>query len=403
MTPLTAIVLARPNALDREVSAISAHALLTRPPFDLIDPARAAAAGHLEQTQLLLWIAALLLQIGTLAWFWSSGQSARLRDLLRLRAPSEFWARFTFAAILALVDKSVALLPQAMQYRFLRIMGMTELLFRQWLAEWLAGTLLAMLVAGAIAAIVLWLVDRTHQWYVYTLAAIMGATLLCGFAAPFVTSPPFEPAVTSRTVGAELDALRARTRVGAPLVEQRLVSRTRVSLAYVAGIGSSQRMVVSDTLIAGATAGEMRFVIARLMAWVENNAALHLALIQGGMLVLGAALAVAISDRIGFRRDDDPVSRLALLGAIMGVVYFAALPFYNSYSRNLDIAVDRTAVAITGDRVSAIRLEVRRADQALLSACPASIARWYLMPHPSPGERISMFQNVPDACASLRP
>lgn len=391
------------TVLDRAVSAIPAHALLQRSPFVLIDPARAAAAGHLEQTQTFLWVVAIALQIAVLAWFWRSGQSARLRDALRARVSGEFWARFCFGASLALLDKAVAFVPMAMQYRFLRLMDLSELLFRQWLAGWVAGTLAAMAAAGAIAAAGLWLADRTHQWYLYTMAAILGITLLCAYAAPAFASPAFENAAVTRTLAHDVGALRARTGITAPLVEQAVSARTRVASAYVSGLGSSSRMVLPDTLLASTTAAEMRFVIARLMAWIARGIALQLALVQGALIVVGSALAVAIADRIGFRRDDDPVSRLALLGAIIGLVYVAVLPFYNGYCRRLDLSVDAAALRTVPDRASAIRLEVRYADDALVSACPGPVAQWYLLARPSPAERISALQGVADACVMLRP
>lgn len=402
MSALIALALARPNALDREVSAISAHDLMTRSPLGLVDPLRAAAASHLEQTQLLLWIVVVALQIGVLAWFWSSGQSAALRDRLRAEIRSEFWVRFAFGAGLALLDKAVAFIPLAAQYRYLRIMGLTEQLFRTWLAGWVGGTIAAMAIAGLLAAVVLWLADRTHQWYLYTLAGIMAVSLLAAFAAPAVAVPPLEPAALTRTLSGDIASLRARTGITTPIEEQRIATRTRLGTAFVAGLGFSQRIVVSDTLLASQTEPEMRYVIARAMVAIASNAALNLALVQGAFLILGAALAVTISDRIGFRRDDDPVSRLALLGAVIGGVYLVAAPFYNSYSRNLDIAADRAALAYTHDPASAIRMQIRRADQALVPVCPSTLDLWYLSPHPPPGSRIAALQGVSDVCA-MRP
>src|SRR5205814_5686236 len=125
-----------------------------------------------------------------------------------------------------------------------------------------------------------------------------------------------------------------------PIVVESVARRTHAGNAYVVGWGSSQRAVVSDTLVAGESEPELKFVIARLFGWVIANSALHLALILGAMLVLGAALAISLADRIGFRRDDDPVSRLALVGALLGCVYLVALPFFNGYERNLETAAD---------------------------------------------------------------
>src|SRR5947209_8499485 len=81
-------VATRPNALDRVVSAIPAHALLTQSPYALVDAQRTAAAARLEQFTIPVWLITIAVQIAILAWFWDSGRSAWLRDRLQLRIPS---------------------------------------------------------------------------------------------------------------------------------------------------------------------------------------------------------------------------------------------------------------------------------------------------------------------------
>ncbi|HEY9179532.1 MAG TPA: M48 family metalloprotease [Candidatus Baltobacteraceae bacterium] len=386
---LPLLVLGRPNALDHEVSALSVSALLHRSAGALVDPARAAAAAHLQQFRTPIWIVMIALQIGVLAWFWNAGLSAALRDRLRSVIRSEFGVRFCFGALLAGLDRLASLAPQAMEYRYMYILDLNNILLRSWLVEWIAATLLAMAIAGTIAAVVLWLADRTHQWYLYTIGAVMGFTLLISYANPYVIAPAYAP----------FTPMKSRL-VSVPLLEEHIARRTHIGAAYVMGWGGSQRAVISDTLLAGATPAEIRFVLARASAWIDANDGLHIALVEGAFFVLGAALAVFISDRIGFRRDDDPVSRLALLGAVMGGVYLVALPFYNGYVRNVERVTDAQAVASAGDAAPAIRLQVREADQALRPLCPNPFAYWYFDANVPPGTRISDLQGVPDYCAT---
>jgi len=394
-------MLTRPNALDRVVDAIPMHDLLTRSALELLDPARAAAAGHLEQTRIFTWVGMVVLQIAVLAWFWSTGLSAQLRDRLRSMLPTEFVVRFAFGASLALLDRTVALVPEAVQYRFSRIMDLTEMFFRTWLWHWVVATVIAMIVAGLIASIVLWLADRTHQWYIYTIAGVIGCTLLVTYVTPYVIAPAYKQYLqlpASAPFSRDIPQLEQRTGVHVPVLEEHVQPRTRFASAYVMGWGGSQRIVVPDTLVYAATAGELRFILARSYAWIAENNGLHLALVQGAFIVLGTAIAVFLSDRIGFRRDDDPVSRLALLGALMGCVYLVALPFYDGYARNLELATDRAGIALTQDPASAVRLEVRYADQALETACPYWFAHWYFDDRPSPGQRIAVLEGQPDPC-----
>lgn len=397
-------MLGRPNALDRVVDAIPAHDLLTRSAVSLMDPARAAAAIHLEQIRILTWMAIVVLQIAVLAWFWSTGLSAQLRDRLRASVGSEFAVRFVFGALLALIDRAVSFIPEAVQYRFSRIMDLSEMLFRTWLWHWIVGTVIAMIVAGSIASIVLWLADRTHQWYIYTIAGVIGFTLLVCYVTPLAIAPAYRtylPIPAGSRLAPDAQALQRRTQSETPVLVERVLPRTRSANAYVMGWGSSQRIVIPDALLWAATEPELRFVLARSYAWVADNSGLHLALVQGAFIVLGTAIAVFVSDRIGFRRDDDPVARLALLGAIFGCVYLVGLPFYNGYSRNLEVATDAAGIALTRDPASAVRFEIRRDDQALEPACPSWFVYWYFGDRPAPGPRVAAIQGRPDPC--LRP
>ncbi|HZT14242.1 MAG TPA: hypothetical protein VFA29_15685, partial [Candidatus Baltobacteraceae bacterium] len=305
MVDLLALVLGRPNAVDAEVNRLTVHALLTAPPVVLVDAARASAAARLENFRVPVWIATIAVQVAALAWFWSTGRSAALRDALRRRIGSEFGARFCFGAALAAIDRAAAFVPQALQYRFLRLMDLSELLFRTWLAHWIAGSLVTVVVVGFTAAIVLDLADRTHQWYLYTIAGVMSFTLLISYATPAVLAPASEQFIRFAPhppLAAAVQGLRRRTGVNIPLYVEVLSRRTRSGRAYVLGWGDSQRGILSDTLIAGSTNAELEYFVARLFAWVLANFGLQNALVQAAFIVVGAALSVLIADRIGFRR-----------------------------------------------------------------------------------------------------
>jgi len=399
-------ILGRPNALDREVTALAAGALLHRSPADLVEAARAAAAIHLEHFRTPLWIVMIALQIGVLAWLWNTGLSARLRDRLRSIVRPEFAARFCFGALVAGLDRLAAFIPQALEYRYMRILDLNNILFRSWLVEWIASTLLVMVIAGLIAAVVLWLADRTHQWYLYTIAGVMGFTLLVSYANPFAIAPAYTHFSSylsmSRAMTRNVAALESQTGVHVPIVIAEVSRRTRVGSAYVMGWGGSQRAVVTDTLWSGATEKELEYVAARALVWVRDNDGLHIALVQGAFLVLGAALAVFISGFSSILTGLNFIARLALLGAVMGGVYLVALPFYNGYARSMDRTTDAAAIALTHDPASAIRLELRRTDQALLTLCPNAFAYWYFDSRVPPGTRISNLQGAPDYCSTRR-
>jgi Zn-dependent protease with chaperone function len=123
-----------------------------------------------------------------------------------------------------------------------------------------------------------------------------------------------------------------------------------------------------------------------------------MALIEGGVIIVFSALAVVIADRIRFRRDDDPLSRLAIVGALLALVYVAAVPVRNAALRSYDFGADRYAVALTGDPAAAVRALVREGDQRMEEVCPEWTATLFLYTAPGIGARVAAINRVPNAC-----
>jgi Zn-dependent protease with chaperone function len=126
--------------------------------------------------------------------------------------------------------------------------------------------------------------------------------------------------------------------------------------------------------------------------------ALRLTLIAVTLFVLSAAIAVLLSDRVGFRRDDDALSRLALVATFLGCVLIVAYPIYTAFSRNLTTRADGIALAATGDRAAAVRAMIRYADDDLAPLCDRRSIRWYFDDRPALGGRIAGAARTPDPC-----
>jgi len=389
----------RPNQLDHRVDAISAHALLTQPASQLVDPARQAAAGRLARLTLPGWVLMALFQAAALAYFWRSGAAAELRDRLRRRLRAQWVVRFAFGAALALIARVAALLPAFYLYRVERVMDLSVALTRVWGMFWIAHTVLAMLIAGAIAAVVLWLVDRTHQWYAYTIVIILGASIVWSYSSPYFQTPGSRGVrPVTGALRTSIDAALDRGKVPHVPVLAETSLESPLAGAVVLGLGSSRRVVLTRSLIAAGTVGEIVFRVTYEIGHVIHADPLFVALIEGGIIIVFSAIAVVVADRVGFRRDDDPLSRLALVGAILALVYLGAVPVRDAALRSYDMDADRYAVALTGDRAAAVRAIVRAADQRMEEVCPETLPDLLLDVHPSPATRIAAINGVPSGC-----
>jgi Zn-dependent protease with chaperone function len=256
-----------------------------------------------------------------------------------------------------------------------------------------------MFVAGVIVTMILWLVDRTHQWYAYAIVIILGASIAWLYASPFFELPAAGGLLPAGAqIQTSVDRTLARGAVPPVPVFVRRDRTPSLSDSVVVGLGLSRRVVLTNGIVAGSTLPEIVYLTAYEVGHELHADPLFFALIEGGIIIVFSALAVVIADRIGFRRDDDPLSRLALVGALLAVVYIAAVPVRNAALRSYDLDADRYAVSLTGDRASAVRTIVRMADQRTQEVCPEFLPQLFLDAHPSPAVRVAAINGVPPGC-----
>ncbi len=339
ITVAVALAVERPNSLDLRIDALTTSALTSEPATHLVDPARQAAAIRRAHWTVTGFMFAQIFEALALFYLWSSGGAAALRDALRRRLHGEWSVRFLFGAALALVARLAAFVPAFYLYRVDRTLDLTFQLTRYWALFWIFHTILAMLVAGTIAAIVLWLASKTHQWYAYCIVGILAASVAWSYATP----------------------LRFHT-------------------------------------VSGDTPAELRYASAFARGHIDHNDQLSIALIEGGIIIVFAAIAVGLADRIHFRRDDDPLSRLAIVGALLALVYLVAVPVRNAAWRYYDFGADSYAVASTHDPGAAIRAIVRDSDHRMEEVCPEWSAMLFLYTAPGVGARVEAINHVPSGC-----
>ena len=377
--------------MDVRVDTLSNGVLLTQPATALVDPARQDAALRRAHWTLPGWILILVCESAALFYLWSSGGAARLRDWLRRRIRSEWILRFSFGASLALVARIASFLPAFYLYRVARTMQIDLELTRWWLVSWTIHTLLGMLVAGLIAAIVLGWVQRTHQWYIYTIVGILAGCVVWSYAAPYLALPGARAVTLSGPLAQRTHALLVRA--GFPNVPVKVahIRNSPVGEAAVLGFGSARTILLNDKLIAGGTPAEVAYAVAVQIEHVAHHDFLSIALIEGGIVIVFSAIAVVLADRIRlparrrsalaagnrrcaaradvYRRDSGSQRRAALVrvfrGSLRGSAYRrsggrgagARARHRSAHGRSLS-GIDRRALPLyltrTGARVAAI-------------------------------------------------
>ncbi|MGD0471760.1 MAG: M48 family metalloprotease [Candidatus Velthaea sp.] len=371
---------------DVRVDALSDRALLTLPPQDLVDAARQRAAHEITDLRQGIFFAWAGAQIWAFAWLWQSGRAARLRDWLRRRIRSRWAYRAAFGAALGALAP-VAGLPFAfVAYRIGFNVGLTEEVIGNWLLDYACRMLVDAAGAAVAVGLILELVDRTRLWYLAFLTILFAVSIEIVAISPVVITP-----LSTRLV-------RLTIAAAAPVEMADASVRSQALSASTAGLGSFTRIILSDVLVSSATPPEIAYVVDRENAHVAHNDDLKVALIAITMFVFAVAIAVLISDRITFRRDDDAVSRLALVAACLGFVGLLMFPLFNAYARGIDFRADEDARRMLRDPAPAVRFLVRQADHDLIPLCRRRSSNWYFGQDLAIGTRIAAMRRTQDPC-----
>jgi Zn-dependent protease with chaperone function len=385
---------------DKHVTALARHVLVTVSPVTLVDPVRQRRARAITDYQQGMFVGWALAPIIAFLWLWRSGNAARLRDVLRRRIRTPWIMRAAFGASLGVLAM-VASLPFAFaEYRIEANVGLTLQPIPSWFAGEIARVIIVAACGAVAVAVVLELVDRTRLWYLAFIALIYAVTLAVVAIEPVLFSPL---ASHHRPAPARIVAIGdvVAQRLGATPVSVEIAtdaSRSGLSVARTSGLGPFMRILLDNDALARVTPGERAYILARQYVHVLRDDVLVLALWGTTLFVIAGALAVLVSDRIGFRRDDDPLARLALVGTCLGLAVLALLPVYLRIERRIESQADLLAVRATHDPASAVRLFVRNANDGLIPLCGRRTTRWYFNARDPLGRRISALTGQRDPC-----
>jgi Zn-dependent protease with chaperone function len=265
-------------------------------------------------------------------------------------------------------------------------------------AKWWADHVKAGGVALAFSVAAAWLVLglvrwRPDRWWIYGAVVFTAILVLLAQLAPVVLLPLFyDLKPLSR------EALRDRLlvlaeRAGARVLgvfEWRLSDRTKKANAALTGIGTTRRILLSDTLLADHSDDEIEVILAHELAHhvhhdIWTGIALEAVLIGLGFYLADGALA-RYGPSVGLTGKAD-VAGLPLLVLAGAAVSLALLPVANALSRAHERRADRYALALTKNPSAFITAMKRLAAQNLAEEHPTRLARVFST-HPPTAERI---------------
>lgn len=261
-----------------------------------------------------------------------------------------------------------------------------------------ARSLLVTAVTLAIAAVAFFGAVRwqPRAWWLWAWAGLSLLTIAIVYLYPIVITPLFNrfTPLDDPTLNARIQTLadKAGVPIGSVLVAD-ASKRSVTENAYVAGFGSSRRLVVYDTLLRGHTDDEILFVVAHELGHYKKNHVLKGALLSVvGLFVTLAILAwLTKRDRLWSWAHASGVGDVRAVPALLlfaVVATLISLPVQNTISRHFESQADDEAFMLTSDPDVAVRSFRQIALTNLADLDPPQIVVWTLFTHPTTVERI---------------
>ncbi|MFH1024418.1 MAG: M48 family metallopeptidase [Planctomycetota bacterium] len=337
--------------------------------------------------------------------FWGvllfSGMAAALERKLLALSGGRVWIAAPLFILAVIVVQHVVDYPLSYlrEFRNEHAWGFSNLTFGAWNAEQLKA-LVVFLVIAVPGLMALYAVMRISpdRWWLWMSGVFGGIMILIMWAWPIVIAPIFNT-FTPLPDGELKARVLAMTEKGGVRVDKVLVvdasRQSKHTNAYFAGVGSSKRVVLFDTLVKDHTPEEVENVLAHEIGhWRKNHIWKGLVIALAGFVLFfflaDKLLGAGAARGWGGMAAKSALAGLPLIYLLATVVGFASQPFQNAVSRHFEREADREEIALTGRPEVLVSSMQRMARTNLSDVDPHPFKEWYFYSHPSVMNRIRM-------------
>ncbi|MBV8365243.1 MAG: M48 family metalloprotease [Candidatus Eremiobacteraeota bacterium] len=349
----------------------------------------------------LFWLGSLVQLVIFAALYFTGAASAVRTGLESAFSRVRYGQLLTSALIVAavVVASSVIALPFTWydSFVFPHRFDLSRETPADWFHDWAVGIALGASIAAVGGALFFALVRRfERRWPLIAAALAIPLVVLSSIVLPvwieplFNTYTPLPPSPLTRSI---LDLARAHG-VNASAVYVFNLSKQETSAnAFVSGIGPSERIAISDTLLKSFAPDEALYVTAHELGhYVHGD--LWRGTFYGWVAVLAALAYIYYVARPLARRwprlsrglDDPACTPLVLALALLFAL--ALQPVGNALSRTIEHNADVFAAQNTHLGSAGVRAFARLGSQSLAPLHPRPAVVWYFYTHPPLDQRI---------------
>ena len=338
-----------------------------------------------------------LLGLAFLAILLATGWANTLRDWAYLGAGQRYvLAVFFYVAMLAVLTKAFGFSLDYYSFRLEHRYSLSNQGLRGWLRDQAKGWALGLLLATVVVELVYWTIRISpSHWWLIAWAVFVVLSVLLAQVAPVLLFPifyKFEP-LEDQDLRQRLLQLseRAGTRVRG-VYEWKLSEKSKKANAALAGLGSTRRIIISDTLLQNYSADEIEAVMAHELGHHVHRHVPKGIVLQMGISFFGFWATAALLRYVvfGLHRFDglSDFANLPVLALVSTVMSFLLMPALNAYSRYNERQADRYAFHAIPTVAPFISSMEKLADQNLAERHPSRLVEWFFHSHPAISRRV---------------
>ena len=349
--------------------------------------------------QLVLFGVRMALEIGLLVYVVA-------RPPARLRGPFRRPVLAGAATAIALsVAVTVVTLPvRAIARERAKDVGLVTQDWVGWLGDVAKGIAIEAVLVGAGGAVLVFAMRRFgRHWWAPAAGLVVAFGVFMSYASPILIEPLFNTFKPLPEGKLRSDVLELAEEAGVDVgevYEMDASRRTTAANAYVAGLGSTKRVVLYDTLLNDFTEDEVRLVVAHELGHV------HYRDVPRGLLYLaivapfGMFAVARLSERMAPEGGPAAVPAVALSLALLVP---AVTMISNQLSRQVEARADRYSLELTDAPDALIGFQQRIVVKNVSDPDPPDWVSFLLGTHPTAMERIGQALAIKDREAARTP
>ncbi|MFA5069081.1 MAG: M48 family metallopeptidase [Candidatus Omnitrophota bacterium] len=277
-------------------------------------------------------------------------------------------------------------------------------LSRQGFLSWTADYLKQNALSGALFMVMFGvffflLMNFPKLWWLYTGIFLFLINIVLARVFPMLVIPLFYKLTKISDPELKNKLATLARKAGIKILDIYIIAfgkKTSKANAAVCGIGSTKRILLSDTLLEKCPADEVEITLAHEMAhhkfkhfWKLSLTGLVLTLIS--LMLIDIMLnTLILSGVIPYKHSLQALPYIALL---MISFNFMFMPVQNFVSRTYEAQADRGAIEFTGNPRALLKLMERLSAQNLSDPSPGPLEKIFFYNHPPAAERIAIAKN----------